>query len=165
MWPFKKAEPAVRTNPVYLKVKLKSLAEEAKIIKKEENKRKVPRIRIRIATPDGNLQRRKPVLQEAIDAIKETHAEDRARRAKRRGRDWYAKSAEELHGLHLHRILHVRKEARLTQIAYGYLRGREFKQVDSGNDLTGADWERITQMVRKYGDGVDTNVAKWAGVK
>jgi hypothetical protein len=154
MWPFNKSTPEVpRRNPVYLKVKLKSLAEEARIIKHEENKRKVPQ------------RQRNVVKQEQLVEGRGFRAEDKARRAKRRSQPWYELSAQELHGLHLHRVHNVRREARLTQIAYGYLRGRDFKQVDSGNDLIDADWQRVSAMVKKYGDGVDTNVAKWAGVK
>lgn len=156
MWPFKKPDPTVRRNPVYLKVKIKSLAEEARIIKHEENKRKVPRVRSpQYVSPPSAPEHRLP----------EVRNENKARSTKRRNQPWYQMSVEELHGLHLHRIHHVRTECRLTHIAYGYLRGRDFKQVDSGRDLTQSDWDKITSMVRKYGDGVDTNVAKWAGVK
>lgn len=120
---------------VYLKVKIKSLAEEARIIKHEERKRKVPR-----------LSRKDRRIRDVA-----LRNEMRASRELRRSRDWYPRSAAELHELHLHRINVVRKELRLSNIAYGFIRGLELSQVDSGARLTSSDWKRVGMMVEKYG--------------
>jgi hypothetical protein len=128
---------------VFLKVKLKSLAEEARIIKREENKRKVPR-------------RSGPIPLQVADMIVRERAiinriECRRLSAARRAKDWYPMSLQELQELHVHRIRVVRTESRLTSIAYGFIRGRDFRRVDSGAGLLDSDWKRIEAMVKKYG--------------
>lgn len=85
------------TQSVYLKIKLKSLAEEARIIRREEAKNK----RFRF-------------------------------------------------GLRDHRKGIVRRVARDTVIAYGFLRGKDYKQIEQ-NPKTKPNWEAIKKMVEKYG--------------
>jgi hypothetical protein len=80
---------------VFLKVKVKSLAEEAKIIRKEEDK--------------GYCR---------VD-------------------------------LECHRKSIVRRAARETLIAYGFLRGREYRQIEL-NTKTQPDWKKVKAMVDKY---------------
>lgn len=142
---------------VFLKVKLKSLAEEARIIKHEENKRKVPRARAKAAKPEGG---------EADQAVVKQHQREirhivRDIRAERRAKDWYPKTLVELQSLHRHRVDVVKKEARLTSIAYGYIRGRKFSQVDSGRNLKPEDWEIIGRMIRRYGS-LESSLDQWA---
>jgi hypothetical protein len=91
-----------------LKIKIKSLAEEARIIRAEE------------------------------------------RKAKERGASGARAS------LHEHRVLHVRPEQRATLIAYGYLRGRAYRQLEASPrykrapfDRPGPHWEKVAHMVRK----------------
>jgi hypothetical protein len=93
----------------YLKVKIKSLAEEARIIRREEWQIKS-----------------KPVGY--------------------RESGWSAK----LDGLHNHRTQVVRPEARATQLAYGFLRGRLYSQIEA-KASTEPSWDRVAAMVRKYG--------------
>lgn len=88
---------------VYLKVKVKSLAEEAKIIRKEERKCKL---------------------------YKET---------------------ELLNGLHLHRTRIVRSEARATLVAYGYMKGKDYRRVEP-NAKKEPDWAKVKSMVNRYCD-------------
>ena len=87
---------------VYLKVKLKSLAEEAKIIRKETERAKLRSIK---------------------------------------------------HGLYAHRTRVVRPEARYTHLAYGFLRGREYRQMEQKARLA-PDWKRVRKMVQKYGSHI-----------
>ena len=82
----------------YLKVKIKSLAEEARIIRKETKK---------------------------------------------------ARNLSIKNGLALHRTGVVRTEARLTQLAYGFLRGLEYLQMEQ-KAHTSPDWARVRKMVAKY---------------
>lgn len=93
----------VRDNRAFLKVKLKSLAAEAKIIRKEEKKN--PRLFLE---------------------------------------------------LRQHRIGIVRTEARATLLAYAFLRGRLYKQVEAKCHQGGnPDWTKVDAMVRKYGKSFD----------
>lgn len=129
---------------VFLKVKLKSLAEEARIIKREESKRKVRRDR----WSPGQEQRNSQTDHDA----KHIRSACADRRAERRAKGWYPMSAQELHELHRHRLDVVRVEARLTNIAYAWIRGRELKKVDLFRGLTKDQLLRAVTMARKYGD-------------
>lgn len=86
---------------IYLKIKLKSLAAEAKIIRAEEKK-------------------------------------------------YQDQSTKQ--GLYLHRVLNVRNESRATFIAYGYLRGRKYSQIEPHcrTKLSPANIDRIKSLVKKY---------------
>ena len=86
----------------YLKVKLKSLAAEAKIIRLEETRSR------------GGIR----------------------------------------NGLHEHRVGIVRFESRHTHLAYAFLRGKEYEQVEK-TCKTPPDWRRVYKMVKKYGSGWD----------
>ncbi len=89
----------------YLKVKIKSLAAEAKIIRLETK---------------------------------------RAKRASIRD------------GLALHRKGAVRFEARHTHLAYGFLRGREYRQIEQ-KAHTPPDWDKVRRMIERYGAHLDWN--------
>ena len=86
----------------YLKVKIKSLAAEAKIIRTEEKRARRPGLR---------------------------------------------------RGLEDHRKGIVRTEARHTHLAYGFIRGREYHQMESSTHET-PNWEKVRKMVEKYGSYV-----------
>lgn len=83
----------------YLKVKIKSLAEEARIIRKETKRAK------RVSIKNGLAEHRKGV---------------------------------------------VRNEARHTHLAYGFLRGREYRQMEPKAHET-PNWDKVRKMVSKYG--------------
>ena len=53
--------------------------------------------------------------------------------------------------LRAHRTGIVRREARHSLLAYGFLRGRRYGQLESA-DSTPANWTRVTALVAKYGD-------------
>lgn len=55
--------------------------------------------------------------------------------------------------MHLHRVLSLRKEARLTHLALGFIKGRTLAEMEPTckTKLLPADWERIQAMVKKYG--------------
>ena len=84
---------------VYLKVKIKSLADEARIIKREIKGKHSPSIK---------------------------------------------------NGLRLHHINVVRVEARHTHLAYGFLRGREYWQLER-KAKEAPDWKKVRRMIEKYG--------------
>ena len=83
---------------VFLKVKVKSLAAEARIIRHEERK---TRGQIRCS-------------------------------------------------LHEHRVGTVRREARNTLLAYGYLRARSYAQMER-SPKTQPAWDSVERMIKKYG--------------
>lgn len=90
----------------YLKVKIKSLAAEAKIIRKETKRAKLISIK---------------------------------------------------NGLYRHRIDVVRVEARHTHLAYGFLRGKTYQQIEH-NAQEAPNWPKVRKMIEKYG----THLAPWS---
>ena len=106
-------------NPglTYLKVKLKSLSEEAKIIRKEEVK--------------AALRARNAISEERRNSSLEVHS-----------------------GLHAHRAGVVKPEARATSLAYGFLRGRSYDQVEGSTNQPVPQYikNRAGKMVGKYGN-------------
>lgn len=56
------------------------------------------------------------------------------------------------YGLHEHRIHDVRPEARHALLAYGFLRGRSYRQLEAAAARP-PDWERVGQLVEKFGGG------------
>lgn len=95
---------------LYLKIKLKSLAAEAAIIRREENK------------------------------LKRAH------------------HGEETYGLTYHRKYVVRKEARYTGLAYGFLRGLPYSKIEI-EPKREPDWKYVKSMVQRYGDA--TGFDEW----
>ena len=54
--------------------------------------------------------------------------------------------------LYDHRILVVRPEARATLLAYGYIRGRTYRQVEPNSTTRNLiPWKKVRAMVEKYG--------------
>lgn len=84
---------------VYLKVKIKSLAAEAHIIRREERRTR------------GDLR----------------------------------------YALQQHRKTDVRQEARAAILAYGFLRGRDFRAMEAKGSKA-PYWSRIEALVKKYGE-------------
>jgi hypothetical protein len=103
------AQPQVKRNTwdgrLFLKVKLKSLAEESRIIRKEEKR---------------NVGFR--------------------------------------NALRTHRVGIVRSESRATLLAYGFLRGLHYRQIENGSKGS-PDWKKVEAMVKKYGA-----IHRWEGV-
>jgi hypothetical protein len=52
--------------------------------------------------------------------------------------------------LRAHRVNAVRNETRLTQLAYGFLRGRARTTIEP-KATHDPDWKRVEAMVKKYG--------------
>lgn len=89
----------MKTNKIPLKVKIKSLAVEARIIKREEGKTKDPQLK---------------------------------------------------NSLRFHRTYDVRKEARSAHLAYAFLKGFEYAQIESRCNEK-PDFVRIKKLVEKFG--------------
>lgn len=107
----KSVSKAARDHRLFLKVKIKSLAEEARIIRKEEKR--------------------------CNSFLK--------------------------HELRVHRTSVVRLEARATLLAYGYIRGRTYKQLEgkvTPNHYTDkALCTKAKAMVEKYGEVFDPELS------
>lgn len=115
----------MRDQRVYLKVKIKSLAEEARIIRREEQR-------------------------------------------PRRDMDTCGYSPTRT-GLWEHRVTVVRNASRNALLAYGFIRGRKYSQIEP-SAKTKPDWEEVKRLVSKYGppgsflnkDALMEKVDKWA---
>lgn len=66
-------------------------------------------------------------------------------------------------GLHEHRITVVRPEARVALLAYGFLRGRRYRQIEA-KALEAPNWGRVVALVNKYGAAKVTpdDIQAWA---
>lgn len=114
---------------VYLKVKIKSLAEEARIIRREERKSIGFSRHVRDLISAGVND---APVSEGLVAL------------------------GHYHGLHHHRSHTLRTEARAAQLAYGFLRGRDLLQLEPGLDQHFAKrprWDRVERMVHRYYEG------------
>lgn len=109
----------------YLKVKIRSLQEEAKIIKHEESRHKhytsVEILDSRTNTAK-NIAKRRPIHPDSVGLV---------------------------NGLATHRKQVVRSEQRCTLIAYGFLRGRTFAQIES-SATSEPNWSRVEKMITRY---------------
>lgn len=53
--------------------------------------------------------------------------------------------------LHFHRTYDVRNEARWSQLAYAFLRGRDYAQVEAKSSGW-VNWDRVMKLVAKFGE-------------
>ena len=102
---------------IYLKIKIMSLAAEARIIRAEEKK-------------------------------------------------WPGEHAAR-NGLRRHRIHEVRPEARHALLAYGFLRGRDYRALEA-KAACAPDWDRVQRLAEKFGaaakadqPGIAQRFARW----
>lgn len=54
-------------------------------------------------------------------------------------------------GLYFHRINDVRSESRSSNVAYSFLKGKKYGQIEKFA-YTSPDWKRIEQLVSKYSE-------------
>lgn len=137
---------------IYLKVKIKSLTDEARHIREMEHQfnighRARTRLRRCIALESkhvqGNLTNRQTLSPAQIERMEKKLLH--ARRQLRNGRAQAAFS-----GLREHRKNDVRKEARSSFIAYGFLRGKTLNQIEQSDKPV--DWDRVEALVKKFGE-------------
>lgn len=132
-----------------LRVKIKSLALEAKVIRHEERRtagakheatRRIYVEKMKKAREISNeLQRRHEIAAIRI--------EFRAAKAKLRPR----RNPDPLYEqLRAHRIYDVRRESRHSHIAYGLIRGRSLERIETA-PKTQPNWAEIERLVKKYG--------------
>ena len=120
---------------IYLKIKIKSLAAEARMIRAEEQKWKLRsrpyRIEYRRAVRAWLANETKSI--EIAEAIKPLAGADTL--------FW---------GLRCHRTADVRNEARASLLAYGLLRGRKYARLEAKCEQE-PPAKRIAELIRKYG--------------
>lgn len=117
---------------IALKVKIKSLAAEARIIRAEEHKLR--------------FEKKPRRVVDHRDASGETFVYRRPRRKLDDGQ------REALLSLQSHRRFAVRSEARHSLLAYAYVRGMSYVRVES-KAYTVPNTERVAQMVKRFNLG------------
>lgn len=111
------------SNRIYLKIKALSLAEEARVIKAQEQRllRRIAKARARLALDPNHIATGAGLLN-AVSA-------------------W--------NGIRSHRIFEVRREARCTNLAVGFLRGRAYRIMEAVC-WKEPDWKRVAEIAEKY---------------
>lgn len=144
----------MKTKIKALKVKIKTLAAEAAIIRREETAAcgrvvdgsgKPVRFDEVELNPDGMFGRvvRKKVAPRVFE-----HSD-----RKRVGFD------PDLHAsLHRHRVCDVRSEQRSNMLAYAFLRGKSYRQAER-TAKTPPDWKRVEKIVKDFGSFLYTERA------
>lgn len=115
---------------IELKVKAKSLAEEAKIIRNEEKKAK-----------KAAVYRRKEYLETGTSLYMEFELQN----------------MKPFRSLSQHRRWDVRNEARATHLARAFMKGMEYRKVEQKSDRNFVRYfieSRIVSMVSKYSNNV-----------
>src|SRR3990172_8779960 len=110
----------------FLKIKVKSLAAEAKFIRKEERECKTLKVEVPVKDRDGNVLRMKTIRKLKVRKV------------------------EMFNALRNHRVGVVRSEARNTLIAYAFVRGKNYSTV-APKDKRLVDVDSVRRMVKKYG--------------
>lgn len=116
------------TQVVALKVKVKSLAAEARIIRLEEHRAKGRRVATDAKGSDKGDSRPLFGFKGRHDAKRES--------------------------LHRHRVRDVRSEARAALLAYAFIRGREYATVERPAADNPPDLKRVRQLVEKFGSPI-----------
>jgi len=115
----------------YLKIKCVSLAAEAALIRKEERKHLRTARYCKIVDPNGQ-----------VPEVSDFHYQN-------------------YFGLHAHRVFDVRREARVAHLAYNFLRGMKYSDIENpphNRTINPPNWQRVRELVRKYGPSNDENL-------
>lgn len=137
---------------VYLKIKIKTLAAEARDIRQEERKINInARERIHLRRDiklgtyrDMHNRRTNDFIGEAV-ILRLQKKLERSRNILNN-----SKAQARFRGLHTHRTIEVRKEARSSFLAYGFLRGLGYKSIEDTKKKV--DWDRVESLVKKYSE-------------
>src|ERR1700741_3191701 len=118
-------------STTFLRVKIRSLAEEARIIRHEENKYR-PKTRLELHTVPA---------EQTVDGIVA-------------GKIVKVTPGEQPKHLYFalrdHRVFEVREEARAALLAYGFLRGRNYGQMEPFSFYP-PPLRRVMELVQKFG--------------
>jgi hypothetical protein len=162
----------------YLKVKICSLAEEAKIIRKFENQRKrkasyardMWHSERRIRWYEAEITRLQKAITEntAVSSVWITQNVDLAQRIqchrleiqrirRQHNNSRVSEDNIKIHekvraDLHEHRLNVVREESRAAHVAYGFLNGYKYRDLENDHTRLQPHWNRILDLVYKYGE-------------
>lgn len=129
-----------------LKIKIKSLAEESRIIRREENQKRMERRCARAYRVATIIERDKRLVTTGIpektpeELVSEASLSDSQERHAERMRV----------EMHEHRVKYVRRPARSALLAYGFLRGTPYEKIE-GKPRTKPLWKTIEALVEEYG--------------
>lgn len=146
-----------RDRRIELKVKVKSLAEEARVIRREEGKAKglAQRIERKVKASGVEMPPADPAAVAAWETAWETRCHHR----------------QAFHRLQEHRRGKLRVEARCAQLAYGYIRGRKYSQLEGTRRANNPpDGKRVVEIVWSFGNPpylvaeLDGMVRAWLGL-
>lgn len=136
-----------------LKVKIKSLAEESRIIRKAENhyKRSAKLLRIRQRLDNAGLTNKQ------IDRLM------RRANGKVPGRVeqvWIDQSRDRWFDLQRHRRFVVRPHARAALLAYGYMRGTPYRRMEAKTHEK-PNWDTVISNIKKFGEFNESYFDQW----
>lgn len=137
-----------------LRVKIKSLAAEARIIRHEE--RRLIGHRQRTANADGSYNAKRPTPKVRVGG-KITWL-----RAHQAPAIEVAEAQEEYHSLHRHRTHEVRSEARYAQLAYAFIQGRAYRTVEGPTTRKPVVAGRLAELIHRFGGAFPKAVAQSA---
>ena len=143
----------------YLRVKIRSLAVEATIIRAEEQKLKGYTVR-KTRAPVSPAGIGKPNFRKV-----KTGGTIRWLRAHQKEADADTKLSE-YYGLHWHRIRDIRPEARAAQLAYGFLRGTSYHVIEKEGSVK-PPFDATLRLAQKYGSPKITKaeLEAWFGIE
>jgi hypothetical protein len=154
----------------YLKIKMKSLAAEARIIRAEEQRQK--RIQRKIRNKFANHTTRTK-LNKFGQEYEHKVFSDPVQFSSNEGRQYYDEVERIYRELQIHRWRPVGTEYRAAALAYGFLRGKSFESLErmptkSGKIWYHPEWVRVIDLVTKYGPEKDREknviaLRKWSG--
>lgn len=138
---------------VHLKVKIKSLVAEAQFIRREEQKvstnyrhrKRMERALALNSTPFGSMGADRSPLNEA-QRIRIQKKLDRARAQLNNPRAMKAHAT-----LNYHRKEELRSHARSSFLAYGFIRGLEYKQIENLS-YSEPDWMEVRRLIEKFSE-------------
>ena len=137
---------------VYLKIKIKSLASEASDIRKEKRRVNINSRARKHMSRDiafgqvrtSNGARAEDFTEAQIERMRKKLARSQAILAN-------PKAMERQQGLYQHLQNVVRPEARASYIAYGFLRGRTYSEIEV-NAQTKPVWEKVRRLIEKFAE-------------
>lgn len=130
----------------YLKVKVLSLVEEAKIIRRHEYRRQMMFALANTKFDDKKQEFKRVKFLKKNDYVDEGH------------------NQKIYNGLHRHRVFDVREETRSSHLAYGFLKGNAYHDMEERAENE-PNWEKIQRLVMRYGEGdpslLKLNIETW----
>jgi len=150
----------------HLKIKIHTLADEARHIRREERKAKSREF---YASADQMVRKADSLERYSRweeDSEKSQAAKTEAKRLRERAQN-HASPAKAIQarnerlGLAEHRRVEVRQHSRSCLLAYGYLRGTPYKKIEATHRPDNApDWKEIEKLISRFG-GDPSNLKAW----